>query len=137
MSQCSTFPGAMLGLQYFRFVKLLVNLIQPGIFMTTLLLKGCIVSIKCFISCVCIIKYWLELRQFFHQSSDDYKFWEIKKEIGHRSRFYTQLAPKVLLKNISGSFYKDKVLNCFLLQVIFWIVASFILHWMLKCHSII
>lgn len=43
MSQCSTFPYAMLGLQYFILVKLLVNLIQLGIFMATLLVKGCII----------------------------------------------------------------------------------------------
>ena len=50
---------------------------------------------------------WIEAG-FFHKSSDDYKFWEIKKENGHGSTCYTQLLPKALFENIlSGSFYKD------------------------------
>ena len=39
MAQCSTFPSGILRLQYFRFVRLLVNLIESGIFITTFCLK--------------------------------------------------------------------------------------------------
>lgn len=54
---------------------------------------------------------WIE-SVYFHKSSDDYEFWEIKKEYGHRSRCYTQLPAKALFENIlSGSFYKDEVLR--------------------------
>ena len=65
MAQRSAFPSGILELQYFRFVRLLVNLIESGIFITTFLLKGCNISLKCSISCVCnIIKYWHELSPF-------------------------------------------------------------------------
>ena len=53
MSQCSAFSQVEcqdFNLIYFRFVKFLVNLIELGIFITTLLLKVSIVSFKCFIS---------------------------------------------------------------------------------------